>query len=158
MKILKKIMFSLFLLILLLYLFVIISPKIIKGFYPFGIKTAVVITGSMEPTLNINDFVIMKKPKNIKINDIVSYKSINSENEVLHRVIRINNNEIITKGDANNIEDKPIKLNQVTGVYIGKIKYLGNIISFIQNPFVFSVVITIFLIIMFIPNKKDKQI
>lgn len=156
MKILKKIMFSLFLLILLLYLFVIISPKIIKGFYPFGIKTAVVITGSMEPTLNINDFVIMKKPKNIKINDIISYKLINSENEVLHRVIRINNDEIVTKGDANNIEDKPIKLNQVTGVYIGKIKYLGNIISFIQKPFVFSVVITIFLIIMFIPNKKDK--
>ena len=70
MKIIKKISFGLFLLVSLAYLFVVISPRIFEGFYPFGIKTAMVISGSMEPTLNIDDFVIMKRPKEIKINEL----------------------------------------------------------------------------------------
>ena len=153
MKIIKKIFFSLFLLILLLYLFIIITPKYIKGFYPFGIRTAIVLTGSMEPSLKINDFVIMRKTKSIKVNDIISYKLNNSE--ILHRVIRINNNEIVTKGDANNKEDNPISINQVTGVYVGKIKYLGSIITFITKPIIFSTIITLLAVIIFIPVKKE---
>jgi len=155
MKIIKKIFFSLFLLILLLYLFIIITPKYIKGFYPFGIRTAIVLTGSMEPSLKINDFVVMKKPKNIKVNDIISYKESGSDSEVLHRVIKINNGLVVTKGDANNKEDNPISINQVTGVYVGKIKYLGSIITFITKPIIFSTIITLLAVIIFIPVKKE---
>ncbi len=107
----------------------------------------------MEPSLKINDFVIMRKTKSIKVNDIILYKLNNSE--ILHRVIRINNNEIVTKGDANNKEDNPISINQVTGVYVGKIKYLGSIIIFITKPIVFSTIITLLAVIIFIPVKKE---
>ena len=62
MKIIKKILFILFLIVSFAYLFIIISPKVFKNFYPFGIRVAIVLTGSMEPTLEINDFVIIKKP------------------------------------------------------------------------------------------------
>jgi len=158
MKILKKISFSLFLLISLSYLFIVLSPKIIKDFYPFGIRTAIVLTGSMEPTLEINDFVIMKRPKEIKINDIISYRQTNSGNEVIHRIISIKNNQIITKGDSNNIEDKPIDVSQVTGIFVGKIKYLGNIIFFMQKPIVFSIVITAFFVIIIIPSNEASSL
>ena len=80
MKLIKRILFGLFVVLSLSYLFIVISPKIFKNFYPFGIKAAVVLTGSMEPTISINDFVIMKKPKSIQINDIVSYKDKNTKN------------------------------------------------------------------------------
>ena len=60
MRIIKKIFFVLFLLVSLTYLFIVVSPKVFKNFYPFGIRTAIVLTGSMEPTLEINDFVITK--------------------------------------------------------------------------------------------------
>lgn len=156
MKKIKKIFFSFFLLVSLTYLFVVISPKVFKGFYPFGIKTAIVLTGSMEPTLEINDFVIMKRPKEIKVNDIIAYKDNDNKYEILHRVIKINNEEITTKGDANNTLDKPINSSQVTGVYIFKIKYIGKIISFISRPIVFSIIITLLVISMFIPSKEDK--
>ena len=155
MKIVKKISFGLFLLVSLTYLFVVISPRIFEGFYPFGIKTAMVISGSMEPTLKIDDFVIMKRPKDIKVNDIVSYKSKNSKYETLHRIVSINGDEIITKGDANNTEDEPIKKDQITGIYIGKIKYLGKIITFISKPIVYSILITVFVVFMFIPSKNE---
>ena len=155
MKTVKKISFSLFLLVSLAYLFVVISPRIFTGFYPFGIKAAVVLTGSMEPTININDFVILNRPKDIKVNDIVSYKDKDNKNEVLHRVVSINNDEIITKGDANNVTDEPINRNQVTGVYIGKIKYLGKIISLVNKPIVFATIITSLVIFMLIPSKEE---
>lgn len=156
MKTVKKIVFGIFLLISLLYLFIIISPKVFKGFYPFGIKTAVVATGSMEPTLEINDFVVMKKPKSIKVNDIISFKEKNLKYEVLHRVIKIDGDEIATKGDANNVEDKPTNRNDVTGVYLCKIKYLGNIISFINKPLGVSIVCTTLFIIFIIPSKEEE--
>lgn len=153
MKFIKTICFSLFLLISLSYIFIIISPRIFKGFYPFGIKTAIVETGSMEPTLKINDFVIVKKPKKVEVDDIVSYTN-NGKSEVLHRVVRINKKEIITKGDANNTEDQPINISQVTGIYVGKIKYLGNIISIMKKPLVFSTIITVLLILWLITRNK----
>ena len=153
MKTIKKIIFILFLVVAFTYSFIIISPKFFKNFYPFGIKTAIVLTGSMEPVLEINDFVVIKKPKDIKVNDIISYDD-NGEKEVLHRVVKIDGETITTKGDANNTEDIPINIKQVTGVYIGKIKYLGNIIAFITRPIVFSVVIAIIMVIIIIPTKK----
>ena len=109
----------------------------------------------MEPTTDINDFVIMKRPKDIKVNDIVSYKAKSNKNEILHRVISINNDEVITKGDANNTEDKPINKNQITGVYIGIIKYVGKIISFISKPIVFAIIITLLVVFMIIPSKEE---
>ncbi len=158
MRIIKKIVFALFLLISLTYLFIVVSPIIFKDFYPFGIRTAIVLTGSMEPTLAINDFIIVKKPNNIKINDIVSYKSDESKKEILHRVISINGDEIITKGDANNKVDKPIDVSQVSGVYIGKVKYLGKIIKLVTKPIGLSLTITIVMIIMLCPiDKKIKK-
>lgn len=157
MKTIKRILFIIFLLISISYLFIIISPRVIKDFYPFGIKTAIVLTGSMEPTLNINDFVIMKKPDKIKVNDIVSYKDKNSKNEILHRVVKIKGNKITTKGDANNTEDEPINKNQVTGIYIGKVKCLGNVISFLTRPLVFSIIMALFFLMLIIPTKSEKE-
>ena len=154
MRTIKKIIFILFLIMSFIYLFIIISPKVFKNHYPFGIKVAVILTGSMEPTLKINDFVIIKKPNNIKVNDIISYKNDTSEKEIIHRVIKIDNNKVITKGDANNTEDMPIDKKNVTGIYVSKIKYLGQIISFIKKPIIFSTIITIIITIMIKHNKK----
>lgn len=156
MKVLKGICFGLFVTLLLVYLFIIISPKVFTGFYPFGIKTAVVLTGSMSPAIEINDFVIVKKPDNINVGDIVSYKENDDGMEVLHRVVRMEDDKVYTKGDANNTEDKPVEISQITGVYVGKVEHLGKILSFVTQPIVFSVIITLLLVILFAPYKKLK--
>lgn len=157
MKIIKKIGFNLFLLISLLYLFIVISPQIFKNFYPFGIKTAVVLTGSMEPTLKINDFVVVKYPNEIKVNDIISYKQDNLNQEVMHRVVKITDDIVITKGDANNTEDQPILRDQITGVYIGKIKYLGNFVSFVSKPIVFSFLVTLLSVLIVSTKRRNNK-
>ena len=155
MKTIKKVFFALFLLMSLSYLYIVVSPKIFKNFYPFGIKTAIVLTGSMEPTLNINDFVILRELKGrVNVNDIVSYKRPDGKNEVLHRVVSVDKNIVITKGDANNKEDDPIDVMQITGVYVRKVKYLGKIIAFFTKPLGVSFTVTLFLIILLFPTSK----
>ncbi len=155
MKTIKKVFFALFLLMSLSYLYIVVSPKIFKNFYPFGIKTAIVLTGSMEPTLNIDDFVILRELKGrVNVNDIVSYKRPGEKTEVLHRVVRVDKNIVITKGDANNKEDDPIDVMQITGVYVRKVKYLGKIITFFTKPLGVSITVTLFLIILLFPTSK----
>lgn len=157
MKILRRIGICFIVLILLTYVFIVISPRIFAGFYPFGIKTAIVLTGSMEPEIEINDFVIMKKPDNFTVGDIVSYREDSVRDEVLHRIIKIDGDKIITKGDANNTNDEPIEKSQITGVYIGKIGGFGKIISFITRPIVFSIIITGLFVLFSIPDMKKSK-
>ncbi len=153
----KKICFWVLTAIVLVYFFIVISPRIIKGFYPFGIKTAVVVSGSMEPEIEINDFVVMKQPDGIKVGDIVTYESADVSHEVMHRIIKTDGDEIITKGDANNTEDKPISESQITGIYIGKVPVLGKIISFIIKPIVFIIIVVMLLVWIFWPVKKGSN-
>ena len=158
MKTIKKVFFALFLLMSLSYLYIVVSPKIFKNFYPFGIKTAIVLTGSMEPTLNIDDFVILRELKGrVNVNDIVSYKRPGEKNEVLHRVVSVNKNIVITKGDANNKEDDPIDVMQITGVYVRKVKKKKKIITFFTKPLGVSFTVTLFLIILLFPTSKNSR-
>lgn len=155
MKIVKKICFGLFVVLVLVYLIIIICPRIFTNFYPFGIKTAVVLTGSMSPTVEINDFVVMKRPDGVDVGDIVSYREDGSDAEVMHRIVKIDGDKIVTKGDSNNAEDKPIDASQITGVYIGKIEALGKVMSFITQPVVFSIIVVVLVILMLTPCRKS---
>ncbi len=119
----------------------------------FGIKIFKVASGSMEPTLLVNNLILVKESSKYNIGDIVTYKY--DDSYITHRIVSIDNEEIITKGDANNTEDNPITKDQITGIYIGKVKYLGKIIKFINRPIIFSIIITI-LVASLIPFKKNK--
>ena len=83
----------------------------------FGYSMFEIATGSMEPTLNVYDFILVKNDKNLNVNDIITYKEDNSF--ITHRIISIDGDNLITKGDANNSEDKIMFMNNaVFMVYI----------------------------------------
>lgn len=85
-----------------------------------GYGTGMILSGSMEPTLSINDLIITKKQNDYKVGDIIVFEN----NDILttHRIIEKNNKNIITKGDANNAEDKPINKNAIKGKLVYTIK------------------------------------
>lgn len=84
----------------------------------FGYSLFVVESGSMSPTINEKDMVVVQKTKDIKANDIFTYKSGNSF--ITHRAVDVNKNRIVAKGDFNNYEDKTIQKKNV----IGKVKLI----------------------------------
>lgn len=79
----------------------------------FGYSLFEVESGSMSPTINVKDMVVVEKTSDIKKNDIITYKVDNSF--VTHRVVEVEKNKIIAKGDYNNYEDKTIPRKDVIG-------------------------------------------
>ena len=79
----------------------------------FGYSVLSTETGSMAPTIEKGDIVIIKIGDEIRENDIITYK----KNNVLitHRIMNIDGDTIIAKGDYNNTEDEPITKSQVIG-------------------------------------------
>lgn len=118
-----------------------------------------VASGSMEPTLNVGDVMISKESNDYKEGDIVTYKL--NKNYITHRIIKINEDEIITKGDANIIEDVPIKKEQIKAKYHSKSKILKTIYNISKNPFLMTLTILIILLInildYLIDNRKDNK-
>ena len=92
----------------------------------FGYRIFEVASGSMEPTLQINDILLVKvNEKDINKNDIIAYKEKDKDTIITHRIIDINNETIMVKGDANNTMDSPITKDQVIGKVVKVYPKLG---------------------------------
>ena len=117
---------------------------LIVVFFSFGylgVKPTVVYSGSMSPTLQVGDIVIIDKvePEEIKEGDIIQYLSYDNVTIIVHRVVEIQQGEktfYITKGDANDKPDSDlIAENRILGKSIFTIPKIGLIQIFIRNIF-----------------------
>lgn len=166
MKLFKKIIkivtnTILVLLFILLGLIVFAKAKmLINGnnyFELFGYSIFEVATGSMTPNINQNDIIITKKNSNYEINDVITFSSDNSY--ITHRIIGINNNEFITKGDANNTVDKPVNIDNVVGKVIKIYPNLGIWKEVLSNPKILVLILVtliLFDVAFSYDNKKVK--
>ena len=111
-----------------------------------------VVTGSMSGTIEIGDGIIVKLISEIKENDIIVYKK--ADNLITHRLIKIEEDRLITKGDANNIPDEPITKDMI----IGKVIFIIPKIHFWKKVImIFSIIlICMLVIIQRIRNVKKK--
>lgn len=113
---------------------------------PFGYGLANVLSGSMEPTFSKGTLLVVKETNDIKTGDIVVYQS--GSELIVHRVIHINQNQITTKGDANNVADPIFDKTQIKGVVIQWIPYLGSIANALKTPLgIILVLLAAFLLI-----------
>ena len=98
---------------------------------PFGIGGAVVLSGSMEPTLSVNDLIIIREADSYELDDIVVYQSGNSL--VIHRIIALEGDSFIAKGDANNTADSPLPLIYIKGKLVMAIPFVGTLTRLIKS-------------------------
>ncbi len=122
---------------LLLVIYNFFQINILKKSYTnyFGYTYFEILTGSMKEEIDIDDYVFVKITNDIKEGDIISFYYDSSV--VTHRVIKMDEELIITKGDANNVNDAPIKKEDIIGkvVFIGR--NYGKYIKVITEPIVF---------------------
>lgn len=147
MKIIKKIIFiiiSIILLLLLTYnIYKFICVNILKKDITTinGYAILEVASGSMEPTLHVGDMIIIDtKIEDYFKDDIVTFYD-HDGSLVTHRIISINENQMITKGDNNNTEDKQNSVDKIIGIYIYKIPKGKKIISVFKNPLIASLIL-----------------
>lgn len=130
----------------------------------FGYKVFNIISGSMEPNLNIGDIVIIKeiKTENIEKGDIITFRQ--EESAITHRVVDIvkenENTYYQTKGDNNNANDDVLVSNKdIEGIYVFRIPKLGIIISNIRNTTsIIIIVLVLYLIYKIMQIKDDRKI
>ena len=109
----------------------------------FNVTPLIVLTESMDPTICSGDLIITKKidAGEVKAGDIISFydPAGNGTSIVTHRVQEIVTNEdgtrsFITKGDANNTEDKkPVPAEKLVGLYKFSFAGLGSVAMFMQT-------------------------
>ncbi|MEM2191933.1 MAG: signal peptidase I [Archaeoglobaceae archaeon] len=95
----------------------------------FGVHPAVIGSGSMSPSIETGDVIIVLKtnPDNLNIGDVIQYMA--DGYTVTHRIIDIYDTEngrfFITKGDANEIPDDPVSADRVIGKVVFVIPKVG---------------------------------
>jgi len=127
--------FLVMLVLLCIYTFVV--TDIMKKDYVnvFGYSYFVVATGSMSGTIEVDDIIFVKITKDVKVNDVVTFK--NKDGDIItHRLIKLDGARYITKGDVNNASDEAISKDQIIGR-----------VSFVVSPSFILKCIAIFLII-----------
>lgn len=126
-----------------------INPNELPSF--FGYKNFIIVSKSMENTINKNDVIIVKEvPEDeINVDDIIAFYQ-NGE-IITHRIIREENIEgnikYVTKGDNNKHEDKEkVSYSQIEGKYLFKISGFGTIIHILQNRITIIILIIILIL------------
>lgn len=122
----------------------------------FGYSIFSTETRSMATTIEKGDIVIVKiGEQDLKERDIITYKNDNAI--ITHRIIKIDGESIIAKGDNNNTEDEPIHKDDV----IGEVVFIINNVEIWKKVFsdisvIIPIFITVILFIILVSYKEKK--
>jgi len=127
-----------------------------------GQATYVIVNGnSMEPNFHLGDLVIVRQENTYQVGDIVVYRSAELKGFVFHRIIGLNLDHFVLKGDNNSWTDsyQPTQ-SELLGklwIYIPK---AGNIVKWLRTPIVMAAlaaVVGIVLLVILMASSKRGQ-
>lgn len=129
----KRLIAGLIALVILVWVIVGITTARKSVFMPLGFGIAIVTSGSMEPALSVNDIVFVVKKNNYSKDDIIVFEK--DGYAVVHRIVIISKKDktVITRGDANNINDAPIAFSAIKGKAVCSVPYVGAVIRFVKT-------------------------
>ncbi|MCM3003100.1 signal peptidase I [Priestia koreensis] len=133
-------------------------------FYTAGWRFNTVMTGSMEPTIDRGALVVTKplQISNGIVNKIILFDPKNYDGTILHRVKKEHIEKdgtlvFTTKGDANLVTDRVVVYpNEVKGVYVFHVPYLGYTAEFVQKHLVWISILL--LVLLFVCVKKKSRL
>lgn len=148
-QLISNILFVAFMVVILFFIFITAQSRL-TGMEPsiLGHRLYIVESGSMEPAIKMGSMIGVKEieASEIEIGDTVSFYTQNKEAKVTHRIVDIKagGDEIITRGDANNMDDpNPRSKNEVIGKVVFSIPFIGFIFHYLSKPI--SIVLIIIL-------------
>ena len=130
--------------LLIVFLIIAVKANINHDRLPdfMGYKPLICASNSMSNIFEVGDLTITKEVEENELQkgDIITFWNTEHDTVITHRIEEITTKEdgktvYVTKGDMNNeIDDEVVEYNQIEGEYIGHIKYIGNLILWIQKP------------------------
>ncbi len=125
----------------------------------------VVSSGSMIPTLNVGDIIIVRgvDPHVVTVRTIIIFHSpYEWDMPIVHRVIAVLNDggqlSFETKGDNNQVQDGwKVPAANLIGVYVMKIPYLGLISLELRGPLGVTLIILLVALIIAVEYNESKH-
>lgn len=119
-------------------------------------RLLLVSAGSMEPTIHMGSFVLIKPASTYTVGDVIVYKKAHRSESELPTAHRIVNTEVVegeiqyvTKGDANEFPDMElIRKSEVWGKVYLEIIYGKQITDFVKSPLGFTLTILLPLVLI----------
>lgn len=129
-----------------------------------GLQVFTVVSGSMEPEYSVGDLIYVKTvdPDSVKVGDPITFVMNEDLDVATHRVVAVDaeKREFTTKGDANKTADaNPVHFNNLVGVPVFAIPWLGYVSAFIQSKpgmYIAIAVGVILLAAVFLPDLMAK--
>ena len=157
-KIVGSILTAILVVVLVFFLVVIVQVKKSNKPFFFGYGVYFVLSGSMEPTIMTHDVIVVKQVssmEDLSPQDIITYHGREGElagKTVTHRIIRIEGDKIVTKGDStmNVKEDPAITYDAVIGKYVKTSAFLTTMYSVFTSKYGFLFIVFIPLLILLI--------
>ena len=122
---------------------------------PFGVGVAVVLSGSMEPELSVDDVIVVVAQDSYEVGDVVVYQS--SGALVVHRIVKIDGEMVVTKGDANNADDGEMNIGLIKGEVTGHIDGAGAVVRLMKSPIVSVGLLAVAIFLLERSYRKEKQ-
>lgn len=122
---------------------------------PFGFGISVVLSGSMEPELSVNDLVIVREADRYEVGDTVVYQD--NASLVVHKILSIDGDTVTTKGVANNTADAPVPISAIKGKAVAHIPFVGAVVQFLKST-VGSILLILAAIVLFeLPYLRQRK-
>lgn len=99
---------------------------------PFGVGMAVVLSGSMEPELSVDDVIVVMASSEYEVGDNVVYQD--GRSLVVHKIVEKDGDTVTTKGTANNASDEPIDVSAIKGKVVGVLPSFGGVVTAVKSP------------------------
>lgn len=122
---------------------------------PLGYGAAVVLSGSMEPAISVDDLILVKAEENYEIGDVVVYQT--GKMLVVHRIVAMDGESVTTRGDANNVDDGAVALTQVKGKVVAHIPKVGAAVRLLKTPAATLLLIAGAVLSVELPYRKEKE-
>lgn len=122
----------------------------------FGFSAAVVISGSMSGSIEVNDMVIIRERDSYAVGDVITFQK--GDNLITHRIIGEGEDGFITKGDANNAEDtEPVREDAVIGKIVLVIPRVGRAIELLRTPLGMTVLVFVGFLLIELPTLLERK-
>lgn len=125
-----------------------------------GLRLCPVQSGSMEPEIPTYSMCLISTRYNydtLTEGDIVVYDRPYDHMQVVHRIIAVLPDGIITKGDANPVDDGILLTEgDIYGVYLGHIPGVGRIVNIIRMPVGIGIILAI-VVLLLISDVRSQQ-
>jgi signal peptidase len=120
----------------------------LSTFSLFGLRSFVVLSGSMEPAVHTGSIALVRPLAEYGVGDIVTKRTSDEGVTITHRIIREeigeNGKSFVLKGDANEAQDAGLTPeSDIIGRVFFSIPYLGFVVEYVKKPVGFILLIVI---------------